>query len=69
MEPLPDGLAGMLQIQCTLNKIIVDAFTQKSKTLLLQAVLLDPVVDSYKNAVFMVNEMLELQKDILGTYN
>jgi alpha-galactosidase len=69
MEPLPDGLAGMLQIQCTLNKIIVDAFSQKSKKLLLQAVLLDPVVDSYKNAVFMVNEMLELQKDILGPYN
>lgn len=68
MPPLPDGLAGMLQTQCVLNKLLVDAFEQKSKRLLLQTILLDPVVDSYKNAVFMVNEMLELQKDILGEY-
>jgi alpha-galactosidase len=31
----------------------------------LQAILIEPTVNSYRNAVDMCNEMLELQKDVL----
>ena len=38
---------------------------EKSRNKLLQAILLDPTVSSYNNAVALIDEMFELQKDIL----
>ncbi|MGC8785321.1 MAG: hypothetical protein ACP5RN_13165 [Armatimonadota bacterium] len=65
MEPLPEAIAAMLRLQASIHQLLVEAFAEQSKDKLLQAVLLDPTVDSYRNAVQMVEEMLELQRDIL----
>lgn len=65
LEPLPEAIAAMIRLQANIHQLLVEAFAERSKDKLLQAVLLDPTVDSYHNAVQMVDEMLELQKDIL----
>ncbi|HEY0868135.1 MAG TPA: hypothetical protein VGE01_12190 [Fimbriimonas sp.] len=65
MKALPEPLAAMMRLQSTIHQLLVEAYVEESKEKLLQAVLLEPTVDSYRNAVAMVNEMLELQKDLL----
>lgn len=68
-DPLPEVLVEMMRLQATINKLLVEAFTEKSKQKLLQVILLDPTVNSYHNAVIMLDEMLQLQKDILPEFN
>lgn len=65
MEPLPEGIAAMLRLQGSINKLLVEAFAERSREKLLQAILLEPTVNSYRNAVAMMEEMLRLQKDVL----
>jgi alpha-galactosidase len=65
MEPLPEAIAAMIRLQGSINKLLVEAFAEGSKSKLLQAVLLEPTVNSYRGAVAMVDEMLALQCDIL----
>jgi len=65
MEPLPEAIAAMLRTQGSINKLLVEAFMDRSREKLLQALLLEPTVNSYRNAVAMMNEMLRLQADIL----
>lgn len=65
MPTLPTGVLGFLHIQCSINKLLVEAYLEKSRLKLLQAVLLDPTVDSYSNAVMCVNEMCARQADVL----
>ncbi len=65
LEPLPEAIAAMLRLQASIHQLLVEAFDEQSRDKLLQAVLLDPTVDSYRHAVQMVDEMLELQKDVL----
>ena len=57
--------AGAVQVQGTINKLLVEAYEDRSRQKLLQAVLIDPTVSTYANAVAMINEMFELQQDIL----
>lgn len=65
MQPLPEAIAAMLRLQGSINKLLVEAFAERSKAKLLQAILLEPTVHSYRNAVAMMEEMLRLQKDVL----
>ncbi|MFB0522767.1 MAG: alpha-galactosidase, partial [Candidatus Bathyarchaeia archaeon] len=65
MEPLPEAIAAMLHLQGSIHKLIVEAYAEKSKDKLLQAILLDPTVHSYRGAVDMMGEMLSLQEDLL----
>jgi alpha-galactosidase len=65
MAPLPEAVAAMIRTQASIHKLIVEAYAEQSKDKLLQAVLLEPTVDSYRRAVAMVEHMLELQKDVL----
>jgi len=65
MKPLPDSVVGLLSTQCSINKLIVEAFDEKSKSKLVQAVLLDPTCNSYQNAIHMVDELIGLQKKVL----
>lgn len=67
--PIPEALAAFVNLQVSIQKILVDAYQQKSKKLLLQALSLDPVVDSVKNAEEMLDYMLELQKDYLPVFH
>lgn len=64
-EPLPEGIFAMVRLQGSIHKLLVEAYAENSKTKLLQAVLLDPIVDSHNRAVAMVDEFLALQKDAL----
>lgn len=65
---LPEPVAALIRTQGSINALTVEAFAERSKTRLLQAVLLDPCVDSYRNAVRMVDELLRLQADILPRF-
>ena len=65
MQPLPEPIAAMIRLQGSINKLLVEAFAEESKSKLLQAVLLEPTVTSYRGAVEMVDEMLALQRDVL----
>jgi alpha-galactosidase len=67
MEPLPEGILAMVQRQGSIHKLLVEAYVEQSKQKLLQAILLDPVVDSHNRAVAMLDEFLELQRDALPT--
>jgi alpha-galactosidase len=65
MQPLPEPIAAMIRLQGSINKLLVEAFAEQSKRKLLQAVLLEPTVTSYRGAVEMVDEMLALQREVL----
>jgi alpha-galactosidase len=65
MAPLPEAIATLMRTQASINQLLIEAFAEGSKMKLLQAILLDPTVDSYRQAVLMMAEMLELQKDLL----
>ncbi len=65
MQPLPEPIAAMIRLQTSINKLLVEAFAEQSKNKLLQAMLLEPTVTSYRGAVEMVDEMLALQRDVL----
>jgi alpha-galactosidase len=65
MQPLPEAIAAIIRLQGSINKLLVEAFAEESKSKLLQAVLLEPTVTSYRGAVEMVDEMLALQRHIL----
>jgi alpha-galactosidase len=63
--PLPEALAGICQLQISIMKLLVEAYRQKSKDLLLQALLIDPIVDSYPRAKEMMETMLKVEADVL----
>lgn len=65
MEPLPEGILGLLRTQTSINRLLVDAFADGSRRTLLQALLLDPTTDSYRAAVHTIDEMFRLQGDVL----
>ncbi|MEH7484121.1 alpha-galactosidase [Neobacillus drentensis] len=62
---LPTAIIGTIHIQGTIHKLLIEAFLEKSKTKLLQAILLDPQAPTYYQACAMIDEMCDLQKDIL----
>ncbi|MHC4591165.1 MAG: family 4 glycosyl hydrolase [Planctomycetota bacterium] len=64
-EPLPEAIAAMLRLQGSIHKLIVEAFAERSRAKLVQAVLLDPTVDSYRRAMATVDELCRLQADVL----
>ncbi len=65
VDPLPEAIFAMVRLQGSIHKLLVEAYVEQSKTKLLQAILLDPIVDNHNRAVAMVDELLELQNDIL----
>jgi alpha-galactosidase len=65
---IPEPLAAMIRPQHTIQTLIAEAYQHKSKHLLYQALILDPVVDSPKRAWLMLEEMLELQKEYLPEF-
>ena len=66
---LPTAINGMIATQGYINQLVYEAYKEKSRNKLLQATLLDPTISTYNNAVAMINEMCELQKDILPALN
>ncbi len=66
--PLPDALATYCSRQGVIQKLLVEAYAKRSKNLLLQCLLLDPVVDSVSRAEKMLDYMLDLQRDFLPEF-
>lgn len=62
---LPEGVLALLRPQISINSLLCEAFEEGSRDKLLQALLLDPTTPSYQNAVHLINEMCDLQKDAL----
>jgi len=62
---LPEGFAAHIRLQHSIQKLLVQAFAEKSRKLLLQALLLDPVVDSAVKAEKYLDYMLNIQMEYL----
>jgi len=67
MERLPEAITAILRTQASIQKLLVEAYAEGSRRKLLQALLLDPTAHSYRNAVALINEMCDLQKELLPT--
>ncbi len=67
--PLPEGIAAMCSRQVSIHKLLVEAYKERSRDLLLQAIVLDPVVDSIDRAQKMIDEMLRIESDFLPEFH
>ncbi|MHB9132701.1 MAG: family 4 glycosyl hydrolase [Armatimonadota bacterium] len=63
--PLPETFAAIMRTQFTIHTLLTEAYRTKSKDLLLQALLLDPVVTNLTAARELVEVMCELQREYL----
>lgn len=69
VDPLPPAITAMINQQGAIHQLVIEAYTEKSKNKLLQAMLLDPTISNYNNAVALIDEMCERQKNILPEMN
>ncbi|MGI9552147.1 MAG: hypothetical protein ACR2MT_13175 [Aurantibacter sp.] len=69
MEAIPEGIAATIRLHASIHQLLVEAYDEQSKDKLLQAILIEPTVNSYRNAIDMCNEMLTLQKEVLPPLN
>lgn len=69
MEPIPEAIAATIRLHASIHQLLVEAYHEQSKDKLLQAILIEPTVNSYRNAIDMCNEMLTLQKEVLPPLN
>ena len=65
ISPLPTAVAAMVSQQGAICQLLIEALEEKSRRKLLQAMLLDPTISNYNNAVALINEMFERQSEIL----
>jgi len=65
---IPEPPAAFMRTQLAIQRLVTEAYATNSKKLLLQALLLDPVVNSVTAAEKMLDEMLELQADFLPAF-
>lgn len=69
VEALPPAITAMINQQGAIHQLVIEAYTEKSKNKLLQAMLLDPTISNYNNAVALIDEMFEREKEILPELN
>jgi alpha-galactosidase len=62
LGPLPDPIAKLLSIQASVQQLAVEAAVHASKETALQALLIDPVVNSTDAAVKLLDELWELNR-------
>jgi len=62
LGPLPDPLAKLLATQVSVQQLAVEAAMHASKELALQALLIDPVVNSASAAVKLLDELWEANR-------
>jgi alpha-galactosidase len=63
---LPKGIAGLMSIQAAVQDLTVEAALSGSRDIALQALLIDPVVDSVERAAELLDTMRERQKPYLS---
>jgi alpha-galactosidase len=69
IEPLPEMLAAFCRTQMAIQKLTVQAYRERSKALLLQVLLLEPVVNDVRKAEGLIEEMLRLQAEFLPDFH
>lgn len=62
---LPEPIAALCRTQITIQNLLVEAYSRQSREHLLQALVLDPVVDSVDRARGMMDMLLEVEADFL----
>lgn len=62
---LPEAIAGLCQLQVSIQKLLVEAYQEKSKEILFQALAIDPIIDDIKKAREMMETMLKVESDHL----
>lgn len=62
LGPLPDPIAKLLHVQASVQQLSVEAAVHASKELALQALLIDPVVNSTDAAVKILDELWEANR-------
>ena len=67
--PLPPAIAEWCRRQTVVQELLVESYRTGSRNLLLQALLLDPVVDSVARAEQLIDDMIQLQGDFLPSFN
>jgi alpha-galactosidase len=60
LGPLPDGAAKLLLVQASVQQLAVEAAIHASKELALQALLIDPVINSTTAAAAILDELWEI---------
>jgi len=65
LKNVPKGIAALWRNQASVQDLVVEAALTQSKEVALQALLVDPVVDSAHNAEQILEEMLRLQKEYI----
>lgn len=65
LEALPAAITAMINQQGAIHRLVIEAYVEKSRNKLLQAMLIDPCISGYNNAVALIDEMCERQKEIL----
>ena len=66
--PLPEPIAAMCRAQIAVIDRVVEAGVHGDRTAVLQALLLDPVVTSISQAEAILNELLEVHRDLLPQF-
>ena len=66
---LPEAPAAYMRTQISIQRILTEAYDTRSKNLLLQALLLDPAVNSVLEAEALLDEMFELQAAFLPEFD
>ena len=56
-------------MQMAIISVVTEAYRTRSKKLLLQALLMDPNVNSIVNAKRLIDDMLDLQADYLPRFD
>ena len=65
MPPLPEGILALLRTQVSINQLLVEAFRDRSRDALLQALLLDPTTTAYRQSVELIDAMFRVQGEVL----
>ena len=62
---VPEPFAAGMRTQFSIIELITESYRSRSRKALLQALVLDPVVNSINEAEKMMDVMIELQQDFL----
>jgi alpha-galactosidase len=63
--PLPEPIAGLCNLQISIQKLLVEAYQKKSKDILFQALIIDPIINDERQAKAMMETMIKVQEDHL----
>ena len=67
--PIPETFAAIMRTQFTIHSLLTEAWRTRSRKLLLQALLVDPCVDSIAAAERTLDDLLALQADFLPEFS